>query len=154
MRETLSAAEARRETLGAQGLARPERPDTPGTRHLQSVMRRLGLIQIDSVNVFARAHHMPFFSRLGPYDPAGVDRLSLGHRSPWTEYAAHENSVIPAADWALWRFRMTERRERYADWLAANAATVDWVRTELATRGPLRPAEIETDAHRAAKGPW
>ncbi|NCD19842.1 MAG: winged helix-turn-helix domain-containing protein [Actinobacteria bacterium] len=154
MRETLSAAEARRAALAAQGLARAERPATPGTRHLQSVMRRLGLVQIDSVNVFARAHHVPFFSRLGPYDPAAVDRLSLRHHSPWTEYIAHENCFIPTADWPLWRFRMAERRELYAEWLAANAATVEWVRAELATRGPLRPAEIETDAHRAAKGPW
>lgn len=157
MRETLSAAEARRVTLAAQGLARAEQPATPGTRHLQSVMRRLGVVQIDSVNVFARAHYVPLFSRLGPYDPAALDRLVFGRRGPYVEYLAHEASLIPITDWGLWRFRMDAMRASYGgdgSWFENNAATVEWVRGELAARGPVRPAEIETDAHRSAKGPW
>jgi len=143
MRETLSAAEARRvtlaaqglpraeRTLAAQGLARAEQPATPGTRHLQSVMRRLGVVQIDSVNVFARAHYVPFFSRLGPYDPAALDRLVFGRRGPYVEYLAHEASLIPITDWGLWRFRMDAMRASYGgdgSWFENNAATVEWVR--------------------------
>lgn len=160
-RESLSAAEARRVALAAQGLARARaaRPATrgPGTRQVNATMRRLGVVQIDSVNVFARAHHMPFFSRLGTYDAAAADRLFFGRRGPYTEYAAHENALIPIEDWGLWRFRMDERRGRYTapgSWFAANRATVEWVRAELGERGAVRPAEIETDAHRATKGPW
>lgn len=157
-RETLSGAEARRVALAAQGLARP-RPAAqapPGTRQFNATMTRLGLVQIDSVNVFARAHYMPFFSRLGPFQPPVLDRLLLGGAGPYTEYAAHENAFIATEDWALWGFRMAERRERYTGpgtWYEANLDTVRWVRAELAARGPSRPAQIETDAHRG-KTPW
>lgn len=157
MKESLSAAEARRIALAAQGLARAARPANPGPRQLNATMARLGAAQIDSVNVFARAHYMPFFSRLGPYDPAALDRLFFGRHGPYVEYLAHEASFVPIADWGLWRYRMDGMRAKYAgegSWFANNTTTVEWVRAELADRGPLRPAQIETDAHRAAKGLW
>lgn len=157
MRETLSGAEARRIALSEQGLARAARPEGPGTRQLNATMARLGTAQIDSVNVFARAHYMPFFSRLGPYDPATLDRLVFGRRGPYVEYLAHEASFVPISDWGLWQFRMDDLRARYAgegSWFESNTATVEWVRGELASRGPVRPAEVETDAHRGDKGPW
>jgi len=79
-RERLSAAEARRVAIGAQGLAGSRPATPPGARQLRVMADRLGVIQIDSVNVLARAHYLPAFSRLGPYDPADLDRLS--HRAP------------------------------------------------------------------------
>ncbi len=74
MKESLSVAEARRIALAAQGFAQP-RPTVAGTRQLNLAMARMSTLQIDSVNVFARSHYMPLFSRLGPYDPAALDRL-------------------------------------------------------------------------------
>ena len=157
MKSTLSAAEARRIALAAQGFARP-RPAAPGTRHLNLELARMATLQIDSVNVFARSHYMPLFSRLGAYDPATLDRLLFAGRSPYVEYWAHMASFIPAADWALFRFRMDESRAKLgsdpAGWFQSNRAIVDWVRAELAARGPLRPAEIEHDAKEGARGPW
>ena len=74
--EQLSLAEARRIALRAQGLDRPRRPVDATMRHLQQVIDRLGLLQIDSVNVLARAHLMPAFSRIGPYDTGLLDRAT------------------------------------------------------------------------------
>ena len=69
MKETLSIDEARRIALTAQGFGRP-RPPAPGTRQFNLAMARMGTLQIDSVNVFARSHYMPLFSRLA--DAQGV----------------------------------------------------------------------------------
>ncbi|MGC5170776.1 winged helix-turn-helix domain-containing protein [Microbacterium sp. DT81.1] len=157
MKDTLSRAEARRVALAAQGFARP-RPETVGTRQLNLAAARMGVTQIDSVNVFARSHYMPYFARMGAYDTAALDRLLFGLRGPYVEYIAHVATFIPIEDWALWRFRMDEMRAKYGTspdgWFARNASTIEWVRAELAARGPLRPAEIEADAQRGRRGPW
>jgi uncharacterized protein YcaQ len=157
VKESLSVAEARRIALAAQGFAQP-RPPVAGTRQLNLAMTRMATLQIDSVNVFARSHYMPLFSRLGPYDTAGLDRLLFARRAPYVESWAHVASFIPAADWALFRFRMDDMRVKYGTkpdgWFQTNHETVDWVRSELTERGPLRPAEIERDANKAARGPW
>ncbi|HSP89762.1 MAG TPA: hypothetical protein VLN08_02585, partial [Vicinamibacterales bacterium] len=68
---TLSIDTARRMALGAQGFGTP-RPGKPGPRHLGALIRRLGLLQIDFVNVLVPSHYLVPFSRLGPYDRAAL----------------------------------------------------------------------------------
>lgn len=157
MRSSLSAHEARRIALAAQGFAKP-RPAAAGTRQLNGALARMATLQIDSVNVFARSHYMPLFSRLGAYDTAALDRLLFARRAPYVEYWAHVAAFIPATDWGLFRFRMDELRARYGSqpggWFDTHREIVDWVRSELADRGPLRPAQIEHDAKKGARGPW
>lgn len=164
VKQHLSLPEARRVALAAQGFSRP-RPAATGVRQLSAAIARMGVLQIDSVNVFARSHYVPLFSRLGSYDTGDLDRLVLRHgpggrprrTGAYIEYLAHEATFVPLADWPLWRFRMDDMRAKYGgpgSWYADNAATVEWVRAELAERGPLRPAQIESDAHRGRRGPW
>lgn len=156
VKSSLSAAEARRVALAAQGFARP-RPSAAGTRQLNGALARMATLQIDSVNVFARSHYMPLFSRLGAYDPAALDRLLFARRSPYVEYWAHMASFIPAADWGLFDFRMQAMRAKYGgagSWSDTHREILDWVRAELADRGPLRPAQIEHDTKKGARGPW
>src|SRR5690606_354536 len=107
--EDLSLSQARRIALRAQGLDRP-RPALAGPatmRHLQQVIDRLGLLQIDSVNVVARAHLMPAFSRIGPYDVGLLERASGRAPRRLVEYWAHEASFVPPATYRLlgWRQR-------------------------------------------------
>lgn len=119
-------------------------------------MARLGVLQIDSVNVFARSHYLPLFSRLGAYEPALLDRVFLARTTHYVEYLAHEATFIPIEDWPLWRFRMDDFRRRWAgedSWMSTNARTVQWVRDELRARGPLRPADLRDDAPRE-RGTW
>jgi uncharacterized protein YcaQ len=157
VKQSLSAAEARRIALAAQGFGR-SRPGSAGTRQLNLAVSRMATLQIDSVNVFARSHYMPLFSRVGPYDTAALDRLLFARRSPYVEYWAHMASFIPASDWGLFRFRMDDMRAKYGTkaegWYQQNHEIVSWVRSELADRGPLRPAQIEHDAKEARRGPW
>lgn len=142
-------------TLAAQGFSRRE-PSAVSTRHLHGAMERLGVLQIDSVNVFARSHYLPMFSRLGPYDPALVDRAFVSQPTRYVEYLAHEATFMPVQDWALWDFRMQQWRRRAAaedSWMGTHARTLDWVRAELRDRGPLRPADLREDAPRE-RGAW
>ncbi len=142
-------------TLAAQGFSR-RRPDAVGARHLHRAMSQLGVLQIDSVNVFARSHYMPMFSRLGSYDPALLDRTFVSRTTHYVEYLAHEATFMPIADWALWDFRMQEwraRAERPGGWSRVHSRTLDWVRDELRARGPLRPADLRDDAPRE-RGSW
>jgi len=153
--ETLSAAQARRIALAAQGFTRA-RPTSASARHVHRVMDRLGVLQIDSVNVFARSHYLPLFSRLGSYDPALLDRVFLSRTTHYVEYLAHEATFIPLEDWPLWQFRMDDFRRRWAgedSWMSSNARTLQWVQDELRTRGPLRPADLRADAPRE-RGTW
>ncbi|UNK69886.1 crosslink repair DNA glycosylase YcaQ family protein [Microbacterium sp. H1-D42] len=152
---TLSASEARRMTLAAQGFSR-RMPDAVAPRHLHRAMERLGVLQIDSVNVFARSHYMPMFSRLGDYDPTLLDRTFVSRTTHYVEYLAHEATFMPVADWPLWGFRMRAWQERVSTpdaWGHVHARTLDWVRAELRDRGPLRPADLREDAPRD-RGTW
>lgn len=154
-RTSLSAAEARRITLGAQGFSH-RMPDAVVARHLHRAMDRLGVLQIDSVNVFARSHYMPLFSRLGEYDPALLDRTFVSRTTHYVEYLAHEATFMPVADWPLWRFRMNawrERASRPGAWMHAHERTLDWVRSELRDRGAVRPSDLRDDAPRE-RGSW
>ena len=89
----VTANEARRLALAAQGFGDP-RPKMPGARHLAALIRRLGLLQLDFVNVLVPSHYLVPFSRLGPYDRAALDRAIYGGRD-FTEQWAHEASDHP-----------------------------------------------------------
>lgn len=90
----MGIGQARRIALAAQGLARRRSPAPVGTAALTRSFNRLQLLQIDSVNVLTRAHYLPLFSRLGPYDTATLDRMGSTSPRKMVEYWAHEASYI------------------------------------------------------------
>ena len=144
----LTQAQARRIAIVAQGLVdlRPA-PGQATMRHVQKVMDRVGIIQIDSVNVLTRSHYLPFFSRLGPYDTALVDRArDVGPRR-LVEYWAHEASLIPPETWALLNFRM--KRALSDSWggmqrvASDHPALVQAVFAEVTSRGPITSRQLE-----------
>ena len=108
----LTADQARRVAVAAQGLAEPK-PGGPVTRaHLRRLIGRIQVLQLDSVSVAVRAHYAPVFSRLGPYDRDVLDKAAWSHsaRSPrlLVEYWAHEAALMTVEDWPLLRWRMRE----------------------------------------------
>src|SRR3712207_4449519 len=106
-RASLSAAEARRLALAAQGFGRSRPESEPDGWALRRVLADVGLLQIDSVNVLVRAHYLPLFSRLGPYRRELLDELAYaGRRRRLFEYWGHEASLIPVTSQPLLRWRM------------------------------------------------
>lgn len=155
MVDTMSAASARRTGLAAQGFGRA-RPGVVSTRTLASAIDRLGLIQIDSVNVFERSHYLPLFARLGAYDRSLLDRMLFAPPGRYVEYLAHVACFIRTDDWPLFRWRMDEYRAKHTSgsaWVQSNGRMLDWLRDALADAGPLAASEIEHEANRR-RGPW
>jgi uncharacterized protein YcaQ len=157
MVQSLSPAQARRIALAAQGFGRAA-PTAVGTRQLTLAIQRLGLLQLDSVNVFERSHYLPVFARLGAYDKALLDRLVFSARGRYLEYWAHEAAIIPAESWPLFRWRMEAMRARYGTeaggWVQSNGPMLDWLRAELAGRPSVAASEIEHDSGKGAGGWW
>ena len=125
MRDTLSAAEARRVALAAQGLARP---------------RPAGRVTLDHVR---RAVH-----RLGPYDRRLLDALAYERRE-LTEQWAHEAAIVPAEAWPLLRHRMERHRCRptgFEAFLERHADYAAWVLEQVRARGPLSADEVAEPA--------
>lgn len=152
---TISAASARRITLAAQGFGIP-RPTSVGTRQLNLLMERLGTLQIDSVNVFEHSHYLPVVARLGPYDKALLDKLTLRPKAPYLEYWAHVATFVPREDWGLWKWRMARMREKYTKpggWVDSHPQMMRFVLNELRANGPMAASEIEHDEN-VRRGPW
>lgn len=155
--ETISAREARRIALAAQGFA-DRRPAAPGRRHLLKVIERLGVIQIDSVNVVSRTHYLPAFSRLGAYRRPLLEEIAWGKRRTLVEYWAHEASLLPAATHRLLRWRMEDARAGVGVWkgvarfLGSHGEFIDQCLAEIAARGPMLASELSLGAKGA--GSW
>lgn len=113
--QSLSRAQARRIALAAQGFT-----DTPHAvptmRTLTRTLGRTGVLQVDSVNVLQRAHFMPLYSRMGPYDPDLLRRAASGPRRRMVEYWAHVQSFMPVELWPVMEFRRQHYREQRGKW--------------------------------------
>ena len=156
-RTSLSAAEARRLALAAQGFADGRTTGEPNGWDLRRVLKRVGLLQIDSVNVLERAHYLPAFSRLGPYPRDLLDRASQRAPRRLFEYWGHEASLLPVDLHPLLRWRM----ERAAGDAWGGMRRIQRDRPELvarvleqvAERGPVAASELAESEPRRS-GPW
>ncbi len=155
--ESLSLAQARRVALAALGFADPRPAGTVNLRHVRRVIGRIGQIQMDSVNVLARAHYLPLYSRLGPYPTSLLERASTGRRRDLFEYWGHEASLIDVRLQPYLRWRMARARDDA--WgsmrriVTDQPDLVEWVFAEVRDKGPLTAREIEHDAPRR-KDQW
>jgi uncharacterized protein len=156
--ERLSAAQARRVGLAAQGFADPRPAGAPTGWAVRRLFDRVGVVQIDSVNVLQRAHYLPLFSRAGPYDTALLERPA--HYAPRRlfEYWGHEASLIPVGLQPALRWRM----ERAGDDAWGGMRRIQRDRPELVARvldevrerGPIAASDVVEEESPARTGPW
>jgi uncharacterized protein YcaQ len=157
MTDVLSAREARRIALAAQGLADRGLTGVPGRRALRRVIGRVGVLQMDSVNVLVRSHYLPAFSRLGPYDPVVLGQAAYGPKRELFEYWAHEASLVPLALQPSLRWRMA--RAVSDAWghvrriQAEKPGFVESVRALVAERGPVSAGAL-AEPRGVRAGPW
>lgn len=141
--EHLSADDARRIALAAQGFSTP-RPRRVGVRELRRALETIGVLQLDYVNVLVPAHYLIPYSRIGPYDRSLLDDLVYCRRE-FTEMPAHEASVVPVAHWPLLRHRLAlhDRRARaLAKFLERHGEYAAEVLGAVGARGPLHAGEL------------
>jgi len=159
--EWLSLRTARRITLAAQGFADPRPTGAVDRRHLKRVVGRTGLLQVDSVNVFERAHHLPLFSRLGPYDRELLPLAAYRHRDLF-EYWGHEASLLPVSMHPLLRWRMEQAARLELGWGHVTRVARDRpdivaaVLQRITDGGPATAGELHAELDGGARpaGPW
>ena len=155
--DTIRLATARRIALAAQGFN--DAPPAAGVdrRHLRRVVSRTLLLQVDSVNVFERAHYLPAFSRLGSYPKAVLDDMAFRHRELF-EYWGHEASLLPVALHPLLRWRMARAEALEEGWggplrvMRERPEFVASVLQRVRDEGPVSAGELREGSRRG--GSW
>ncbi len=145
---SLSAQEARRVALAAQGLLGPRPSGGPA-----AMLGRLRAVQLDTISVLARSHELVAYARLGPVGRARVERAYWGSSSSTFEYWSHAACVVPLEDWPLYGFKRRALAARGRRWHRLEDAdkSCAYVRDRIRGEGPLSARELG-----GAKkgGPW
>ena len=146
--DQLTRLQARRIALAAQGFT-DRAHATPALATLERTVARTGVLQVDSVNVLQRAHYMPLYSRMGPYDVDLLRRASTtgGRRQRHlVEYWAHVQALMPVELWPLMRHRMEKYRSERGKWgFTADADLEPRVLDAVRDRGPVTARDLEDE---------
>ena len=149
---TLSNAQAKRIALAAQGFADPRPTGRVDRRHLRRVLDRIGLLQIDSVNVLVRSQELPLFARLGPHPRTLIDDATRD--GELFEYWVHEASLVPTEQYHLYRWRMRGPHPwpGFRRRVAEQGDYIEEVYRRIVDEGPLVAADLK--ARVGKKGTW
>lgn len=149
MTTTISLASARRIALAAQGFGEKRSKTARTWRHLNAVLGRTGLFQIDSVSAVIRAHYMPAYSRIGAYPRHLIDDAAARRPRRLFEYWAHEASYLPVETWPLMQWRMHDARDNrgiyggLARFGRERADYIEDIYRRVEAEGPIAASAIE-----------
>jgi len=142
--ESLSLPQARRIALAAQGFADTAH-ESATMRTFQRTLERTGVLQVDSVNVLQRAHYMPLYSRMGPYDVDLLRRASETRPRRIVEYWAHVQAFMPVELWPVMQHRMDHYRSKRGKWsiVEAEPGLEQSLLDEILERGASTARELD-----------
>jgi len=141
--------------LQRQHLDRPRRRRLTA-RSLARFAEDAGGIQLDSINVVDRAHHLTLWSRFGPYDRRTLERL-IYRRRVLFEYWAHVACLVSIDHFPAWRRAMLDYRHRHKGWTAflqRHPRLMRRVEAAISTRGPLGNADFLQARPDGQRGWW
>ena len=158
--DALSIADARALALAAQGFDTPRPANKTTQRHVNSLISRLGVIQIDSVNVLVRSQELPLFSRLGNHDRNAIPKATESQKI--FEYWGHEAAHLPVEVHPLFRWKMEAARLGKArhwgltSFYDDNKVFVKRMLKHVETNGPTTARELSTRTEKrgADKKTW
>ncbi len=148
----LSAAQARRIALAAQGFAGRRPTGRIDRRHLRRLFERINVIQVDSVNVLVRSQELPLFARLGSH-PRSMLADAIDDGELW-EYWAHVAAIVPSSQHRLFRWKMAEDHEwrHIARRAGELPGLVEEVRRRIRDAGPIAAGDLGQRV--GPKGSW
>ncbi len=141
---TFTISQVRLVQLAAQGLLLP--PAQPAVKaDVLAAIRRMGVLQIDTISVVARSPYLVLFSRLGAYDSAWLEEL-LAEKAIFENWA-HAACFIPIEDFPLIRRTMLEEHHSsyFGNWAERNKPTLDHVLDSVRQNGPMRSADFASE---------
>ena len=154
--DEVSIVEARRLALTAQGFASPRSRATSKTAEAVAVIKQLGVVQIDSVNVLVRSQELPLFARLGDHDRAAIPEATA--QGKIFEYWGHEAAHLPVELQPLFRWKMDAARTgKVKHWGLTsfyddNKSYVKRVLKHVERHGPVTARALSTRTEK--KGTW
>ncbi len=150
---TVSRDDVKRLAVYKQGLH--QRPANSAPPTLKSIVERIGLLQLDSINVVARSHYLVMLARAGLYERAALDNLL--DSGFLFETWAHAASQIPSADYPYFNAYIQQKQLKETKWHierlgAESAAVIAQVLETIRERGPM--ASKDFDSPRQNAGGW
>lgn len=142
----LTADEARKIVLGAQGFVGADARKGGA----QTMLRRLGAIQLDTISVLARSHELVAYARLGAVGKRHIESAYWHSPARSFEYWCHAACILPIEHWPLYTFRRRAYRERQYRWHAVPDG-VEKLLDQVRDNGPITTADVGGSRN---GGPW
>lgn len=147
--------QAKRYALAAQGFGDARPTGKVGSRHFRKILNKIGVVQLDSVNVFTRTHYLPFFSRLGLYDRKQLDDWIWSSGEVF-EYWFHMASIAPVDQHRLFRWRMENSGiwNGFQQVLDKKPEYLEAVLEEVRNMGPIQTSDLEDPGRKGHDSMW
>ena len=115
----------------------------PTQNDVIKMIKQMGILQIDTINVVNRSPYLVLWSRIGNFDLSWLEQIHKDGKL--FEYWAHAACFIPIEDYPLFRRKMIERSTHWwsvHDWVKDHPDTINHILESIKQKGPLRSSDF------------